>query len=489
MALPAAESLFASIQDPTDLDRLRAVIEEAGNSESLVPLGMRRLIVGPDATSSVVDEVKFELARLPRTIEKANIVLLVDDTLILRLGVDLKTQVQDALAEHFTVTRVVLGHGGHLLADDDSIDQATAAIVGADCVVSIGGGTVTDIGKVATATSEDLPLVVVQTAASVDGFTDNVSVILRNGVKRTIPSRWPDVVIADTTTIKDAPKSMNSAGLGEVLSLYTAPADWQLAARLGLDSSFHQTPRDLLLAFAGDPAVWAKGLSEGEESAVSRLTEVLAIRGIGTGVAGTTACLSGAEHVTSHMLDMLAAAKGQTVGLHGAQVGAASLVAAASWGLLLERLAESDAQLVFPSEADLEERVRAAFSRVDETGRQGAECWNDYRSKLSAWAAQRETVEALLHDRAGFSATFGALVPEPRILATALVAAGSPTGVDGLEPWIDEDIWRWAVANCHFMRNRFTINDLLFFLGWWTDADIDLVLERVRLATAEVAVS
>ncbi|MBC7518742.1 MAG: iron-containing alcohol dehydrogenase [Microbacteriaceae bacterium] len=488
MAHAAAASLFASIQDPTDLARLREVIAEAGNSESLVPLGLRQLIVGPDATNRVVDEVIFELTRAELPLQTAKILLLVDDTIIYRRGVDLKTMVQDALAQHFTVTRVVLGHG-HLLADDESIDCAAIAVAEADCVVTIGGGTITDIGKVATSRRENLPLIVVQTAASVDGFTDNVSVILRNGVKRTIPSRWPDVVIADTTTISEAPEAMNSAGLGEVLSLYTAPADWQLAAQFGLDTTFHQTPRDLLLAFAGDPAVWAKGLSEGDETAVARLTEVLAIRGIGTGVAGTTACLSGAEHVTSHMLDMLAAAKGDTVGLHGAQVGAASLVAAASWQLLLERLESSDVQLNFPTEQELEERVRSAFIRVDETGRQGAECWSDYRSKLAAWSARRETVESVLSDRSTFAATFGSSVPEPRILATALVAAGSPTGAAGLESWIDDEIWRWAVANCHFMRNRFTVNDLLFFLGWWTDADIDLVLERVRLATSEVLVS
>ena len=61
----------------------------------------------------------------------------------------------------------------------------------------------------------------VQTAASVDGYTDNVSVVLRDGVKRTIPSRWPDVVIADVTTISTAPRELNTAGYGEVLSMLT----------------------------------------------------------------------------------------------------------------------------------------------------------------------------------------------------------------------------------------------------------------------------
>ena len=154
--------------------------------------------------------------------------------------------------------RVVLrGHHPTLHVDDDALDAATEAVAGAAAVVSVGGGTITDIAKVATArhgdgaTADDggIPLVVVQTAASVDGYTDNVSVVLRDGVKRTIPSRWPDVVIADVTTISTAPRQLNTAGYGEVLSMLTAPADWYLASVLGMDPTFHRAPRDLLAVF------------------------------------------------------------------------------------------------------------------------------------------------------------------------------------------------------------------------------------------------
>ena len=50
-----------------------------------------------------------------------------------------------------------------------------------------------------------------------DGFTDDVSVVLRQGVKRTIPSCWPFAVLADTVTIADAPSRLNEAGYGEAL--------------------------------------------------------------------------------------------------------------------------------------------------------------------------------------------------------------------------------------------------------------------------------
>ena len=475
--------LFSSIADPTDLDRVRDVIAASPDPERLVALGIRHLGIGPDVTAQVADELAASLR--PGTADPARVLLLVDATPILRDGEDLKARVEADLGERFAVERLVLGHGDHLLADDEALDAATAAVQGFDGVVSVGGGTITDVGKVATDRAGGIPLVVVQTAASVDGFTDNVSVVLVSGVKRTIPSRWPDVVLADTTTIRTAPAEMNSAGLGEVLSLYTAPADWRLASLLGLDGSFHETPRDLLLAFAGDPSEWAVGLSEGDPQAVLRLTQVLAIRGIGTGIAGTTACLSGVEHVVSHMLDMHAAAHDLPVGLHGAQVGAATLVASAAWHLLLDRLEQQPSPALVELDRESQRRrVEQAFARVDGSGRQGAECWRDYSTKLDAVDAARERIEQALREWPAVAAEFRGSIPTPETLAVALHAADSPSGPDGLEDWIDEGHFRWAVQDCLYMRNRFTVADLLLHLGWWTDAEVDTVLNRARSAAA-----
>jgi hypothetical protein len=54
------------------------------------------------------------------------------------------------LEKRFVVTRVVLGDHAHLYADDTAIDAATDALVGADGVVSVGSGTISDIAKVAS---------------------------------------------------------------------------------------------------------------------------------------------------------------------------------------------------------------------------------------------------------------------------------------------------------------------------------------------------
>lgn len=479
-----AAGVFDTVTDPSDLDSVRAAIAAAPDADRLLSLDLERLVIGPEATADVVEVVASVVRQ-----GASRVLLLADDTLILRDGIDLKRSVQAALAERFEVRVEVLhGQHGHLAADDAAIDLAVAAIKSsaADVVVTIGGGTITDIGKVASFRSGGLPIVVIQTAASVDGFTDNVSVVLREGVKRTIPSRWPTVVLADTTTISGAPRRMNTAGLGELVSLFTAPLDWQLAAELGLDDSFHRTPRDLLLGFVGDPRDWAAGLGEGERVPITRLTEMLAIRGIGTGIAGSTACLSGVEHVVSHMLDMYAGAHGLQVGLHGEQVGVATVVEAAIWELLFERLDEGAGVLGFPEPASLEARVRGAFELVDASGRQGGECWSDFADKLDRWNGSRERATAFVASWAERVDDYRGRVPSPEALAQTLRVGGAAALPEELEDWIDAERWRWAVANCLFMRNRFTVVDLLFHLGWWTDAEIDAVLARAKSAVAAV---
>lgn len=477
-------SLFATISDPTDLDAVRRVIAESPRADALVPLGIDRMVIGPRAALAVANELRRQLERYGVRPARARVLVLADATLIRRSEADLKALVRNMLDdEGFDVRTLVLGDASHSLhADDAALDEAARAAATAQAVVSVGSGTISDIAKVATHRVGGIPHVLVQTAASVDGYTDNVSVVLRAGAKRTIPSRWPDVVLADTETIAAAPLALNTAGLGELLSLYTAPADWWLASRVGLDDTFHETPRDLLLAFAGNPREWAPGLAEGAPAAVEQLTRVLAIRGIGTGIAGTTACLSGVEHLVSHMLDMHAAARGLETGLHGAQVGVASLVAAAAWELLLARLSDGTPRRRPIDREAARADVLATFADIDPSGSLGAECWADCERKLDAIEANADRLDALLDELPALLESGEPALTRVDDLAAALRAGGSAASPAELQEWLDDDIWEWAVAHCHRMRNRFTVVDLLDQLGWWGPDDVAAVLTRARRA-------
>jgi glycerol-1-phosphate dehydrogenase [NAD(P)+] len=468
-----------NLSDPTDLDGLRRDLKGLDPDARLAPLDMLRVVISDNAHLTVAAAVAEALAATGKP-GRTDIVVLTDSTPILRDGVPLGQLVKDQLAEHHTIRIERLGAGnGKLQVDDSALDMATAAVKGADAVVTIGSGTMTDIGKVASERNGGVAHIVVQTAASVDGFTDNVSVVLRNGVKRTVPSRWPTIVLADVVTIGGAPREMNAAGFGEAISLFTAPADWYLSSLAGLDSTFHPASMAMLKAAAVVPPDWSAGIAKGEATATRELTRLLALRGIVSGVSNTTACLSGVEHVISHMLDLHHAANNRPIGLHGAQVGVASLVAAKLWRHAIESDLITPERLKAPDLPAIGLRVFNAFGHLGETDAIAAECWRDCQAKHRKITENWTRIVELVAGWKSHCAEFDKLVLPAESLRAALKASGAPATFAGLRPFVGPSLMRWAVANCHLMRNRFNLVDLLDLLDLWTDDLVDWALRDV----------
>lgn len=474
---------------------VRALLAEADPAEQLAPCGLRELVLGRDVLEQVGEIVADLLGPQAPPERRPRVSLLVDGTLITRSGQDVKALVEARLAVQFDVTRTVLDDGhAELHVVDEVLDTAATAAADADVVVALGGGTVSDIGKVAAQRAGvhgrgRAPLLVaVQTAASVDGYTDDVSVVVRGGVKRTVASRWPDAVIADAGTISEAPGAMNTAGYGEMTSMLTAPADWTLAALFGAEKRFHEAPLRLLGACGEGLEEWSPGVGRGAPDAVEQLTRALAIRGIVTGVAGTTAVLSGVEHLVSHMLDLHQGARDLPMGLHGAQVGVAGLVAAAAWEMLHERMAATTT--VPPLREDFFDQVRSrhavleAFAGLDADGRIGEECWSDYSVKLATLETLRPRIETVLAGWTQHAALLRSRVRPTAELAAGLRAAGAVATFEELDPTVPPGLARWAVAHCALMRNRVTVVDLLALLGWWEPHDVEEVLRRAQRAAA-----
>jgi glycerol-1-phosphate dehydrogenase [NAD(P)+] len=196
---------------------------------------MRRIEIGPEALA-LLPEVVSEL--VPEGREAPRVVLATDATPMRRKGGDPKAEAERLLAGRFEVRRTVLGEGrAQLHADEEALAEAEAAVRDADCVVVVGSGTITDVCKEATARAGAPPLIVVQTAASVNAFSDDVSVLLKSGTKRTVPSRWPDALLVDLVTLADAPPAMNLAGFGDIISMWTAPARWRCCTRAAASCS------------------------------------------------------------------------------------------------------------------------------------------------------------------------------------------------------------------------------------------------------------
>jgi glycerol-1-phosphate dehydrogenase [NAD(P)+] len=459
-----------------DLDGLRAALRRAPDAERLQPIGLARVHIGRDA----LDQVPAIVAGLRRP---GDVLLLMDDTPMRRRDQDLKALVEAQLRAWVPVRVAVLeAPGGIVHADEATLAAAREVAEGAGCVVTVGSGTITDIGKDTSAAVGDVPLVVVQTAVSVNGYSDDMAVLLKDGVKRTMPSRWPDALVVDIAVLESAPSAMNKAGAGELLSMFTAPADWYLADALGMTEGYspgvvalYREQGDALLAVA--PQV-----GTGDPDGLQELARIMTLSGLALGVAGQTAPLSGMEHTVSHMLDMAAGARGRPTALHGAQVGVAAVLASLVWARVRHRFdpqrLRDDA--AFPDRDRLRGCVAAAFDRLDPSGAMAAECWSDCDRKLQRWHARRARIAAFAGDWAAHERAIAALVAPPATLVEVLQRAHAPARFADLDPPQDPETARWALANCHLMRDRFTIADLAFLLGLWDDDDVTEVLDEAR---------
>lgn len=464
--------------DPADLGRVRAALQAADPQGRLAPIGLRRVIIGPDALP-MLPAVVGDIARGSR------VVLVMDRTPMRRSGHDLKPAVAGLLRERFALEAVIVGaERREIHGDERDLAEVRAAVTGAGCVVALGSGTITDLCKEGTRQAGSPPLIAVQTAASVNAFSDDMAVLVKSGTKRTGASRWVDALLIDLQILAGAPLPMTLAGFGDLVSVWTAPADWHLASLLGMDPTYHPAP----VAMLKDPArallTHAGGLAGGQLDALDHLARVLTLSGFTMGVAGTTAPLSGTEHMISHLIDMEAMQRGRSAVLHGAQVAAAVIVAAAAWQVFLNELDVQGADLdrAFPSPEDVEPVVRAAFVTIDPDGRIGAECWGDYRKKLQRWHDARSHVEAFVRNWPVHRTALAGMTAPPAQIAAALRAAGAPVRFSDLDPPVPLEVVRWALLHCHFVRSRCALVDLLFFLGWWDAGFVERLLEVSRAA-------
>jgi glycerol-1-phosphate dehydrogenase [NAD(P)+] len=457
-----------------DLDGLRA--------EFGAQVGLGKLIDGAGALGRLAAELPAGPPAGPgeprRPAGAARIAVLAAATPITAGGGPLRETVAGLLGPGHDLRWSVLGPpDGAVHADEPTVAAALAAARDADCVVTIGSGTITDIGKAAAPAG--VPLVAVQTATSVNGYADPFSVLLRDGVKRTTPTRWPDALVIDPLVLAGAPRELNRAGIGDMAAMFTAQADWYLAAAVGAEGP----------PYAGQVAGLVRPYRErmftllaDRVNGPAELASLLTLSGLTMGLAGSTAPASGMEHAISHLVEMTGdEAAGN---LHGLVVGVASVVAAAAWEHVGDRIAAGalNGPARLPDPALAAGQIGAAVAHLDPSGRMAAECATDYLAKLRLLATRPDPLAMLRGRWEEHDLVLGGLLAGPEQIAAGLRAAGLPATFAELPEPVDAATARWAVANCALQRRRFGVADLAALIGAWTDDDIDAVLARAAAA-------
>jgi glycerol-1-phosphate dehydrogenase [NAD(P)+] len=147
----------------------------------------------------------------------------------------------------------------------------------------------------------------------------------------------PIAIVADTSIIAKSPYRLIAAGCGDVIAKYTAVRDWKLAHRIK-NEYYGDYAAELALMSSRLIIKNAATIRTGSDSGVRTLVEALISCGVAMSIAGTSRPCSGAEHLFSHTLTMIA----PNPALHGEQCGVGTIMCAylhgANWQLIKDVL-------------------------------------------------------------------------------------------------------------------------------------------------------
>lgn len=236
-----------------------------------------------------------------------------------------------------------------------------------DGVLVLGSGVLNDIGKV-FAHAAGLPLLVIATAPSMDGFASDNASMIRKRVKVSLYNACPQAIIADTRILCAAPQRMLMAGLGDMLAKYLSICEWRIA-NLVTGEYYCENIAGLVRVSLARIVESAEGLKNREEEAVARVMEGLVLSGIAMAFAGVSRPASGLEHYFSHMWEMMSLDRGLPLELHGIQVGVGTLLTLRIWETLKGLAPSREHAERFIREFDemqWEKRLRGIFGKAAE---------------------------------------------------------------------------------------------------------------------------
>ena len=171
-----------------------------------------------------------------------------------------------------------------------------------EIIIAVGSGTIHDIARFC-AHERGIRFVSCVTGASVDGFCSTVAAMTWYGYKKTLPAVAPEIVIADTDIIKNAPLELVRSGVGDIAAKYTALCDWKISTAV-TGEYFCQRIHDLMAEATDTVMKSVPGIVAGEDEAYSNITYALLLSGIAMQMIGNSRPASGCEHHISHLIEM-----------------------------------------------------------------------------------------------------------------------------------------------------------------------------------------
>lgn len=222
------------------------------------------------------------------------------------------------------------------VATMDHVNEVESLITGRDIsVLSVGTGSLNDTCRLAAA-RQDKKFCVFATAPSMDGFASYGAPIVCNGFKFSYSAKSPDVIIADTKILADAPTELKSAGFGDMIAKYVGLVDWQISSVVSGEyycEKIASLTRDAVDELLG----MADKVCEKDEYTAGKIFEALLKTGIGMSFAQNSRPASGSEHIVAHLMECIELREDIIPNLHGDDVGVSTLEMLKFYNSLAER--------------------------------------------------------------------------------------------------------------------------------------------------------
>lgn len=229
------------------------------------------------------------------------------------------------------------------------VERILSANSGFSGVISVGGGVVIDVGKMA-AFNSGKPFISIPTALSHDGIASERASLTNGGVKVSLRAEPPFAVIADTEILGRAPYRLTASGCADVISNITAVHDWKLATRGGDNFSFYAS--NLALMSAEIVIESAEMIKSKEERGIRNLFEALLASSVSMSIAKSSSPASGSEHSFSHAMENVLTTRNLPHPLHGEQVGVGAILMALHQGGEWERIRDALKRVGAPTTAE-----------------------------------------------------------------------------------------------------------------------------------------
>lgn len=332
-----------------------------------------------------------------------------------------------------------------------------------DFMIAVGSGAVNDLARIVSSRCR-IPYISIPTAASMDGYSAEVSLLVLNGIKKTLNATHPTAIYADTSILKNAPPKLVAAGFGDLICKKTAAFDWRISNLIN-GESYCQNTVDVVDQIVEKTANNAIKISENDEAAIKDLAEGLMISGIAMHWVGKSRPAAGAEHHLAHFIGMKAMMKNHPVHLHGIEVAVMTLVMIEVYHEILSRdYSNTDINMVYEASLKKDAYEKTILEVFKDSAPQ---IFKENENKIfekEAWLAHAQKVKEAMPQ---IKKELNPKIPDAQRIISVLERMGAPVKPEELG-LTAEDL-KEAILYAKEVRNKYTLLDAAEYLGCLED--------------------